>query len=219
MENRENDGSVQHLLSELAQLTEGNTMSLNGDIGPESFVEVVTHLDNMDKLEDFTLVLNSNGGFIEFAFRIAKAIRGKCDRLTVFVPARAKSAATLLALASDEILFGRFGELGPLDPQVPDLTGGSGLRSPLEIMKGLEFLRNYYIETFDVTVLFLLQRAGMDVAHTFETCCRHTQPNRCTTLPDGQLPGVRGGIETFRSESAVCKGNHAEVESSGWRAC
>jgi ATP-dependent protease ClpP protease subunit len=95
------NGSVEHRLNELAQLTESNIMSLNGDIGPESFVEVVAHLDNMDKLEDFTLVLNSNGGFIEFAFRIAKAIRGKCDSLTFLVPIRAKSAATLLALASE----------------------------------------------------------------------------------------------------------------------
>ena len=143
-------------------------MSLNADIGSDSFVDVLSHVDKRGEQENLTLILNSNGGSIEFAFLMAKAIREKCDNLTVLVPLRAKSAATLLALAADEILFGRFGELGPLDPQVPDLAGGSGLRSPLEIMKGLEFLRNYYIETFDVMVLFLLQRAGMDVAHTFE---------------------------------------------------
>ena len=74
----------------------------------------------------------------------------------------------MIALAADQIRFGEFGELGPLDPQVPDLTGSADRRSPLEIVKGLEFLRNYYVETFDVMVRFLLPRAGMDVAHTME---------------------------------------------------
>ena len=86
----------------------------------------------------------------------------------MIVPARAKSAATLISLAADRILFGRFGELGPLDPQIPDFTGGLDLQSPLKIIKGLEFLRNYYVETFDVMVQLLLRRSGMDIAHALD---------------------------------------------------
>ena len=85
----------------------------------------------------------------------------------MIVPNAAKSAATLIALAADRILLGQLGELGPLDPQMPD-PGGTGPRSPLQIVKGLDFLRNYYLEAFDVTVLFLLDRAGMDVPRTMD---------------------------------------------------
>ena len=40
----------------------------------------------------------------------------------VIVPESAKSAATLIALASDEIVMGYLSELGPIDPQVPIQT-------------------------------------------------------------------------------------------------
>ena len=164
----EQDSPRQKSLTKLASARGHAVLALNADIGPDSFVKVASALGKIGDQESLSLILNSDGGSIEDAFRIAKSIRASCNKLEVLVPARAKSAATLIALAADRILFGQFGELGPLDPQVLDLTGSAERRSPLEIVKGLEFLRNYYVETFDVMVRFLLPRAGMDVAHTME---------------------------------------------------
>ena len=164
----EQDKPVAERLAEIANTTGNAALVLNADIGPDSFTKVVSALGNIGTQETLSLILNSDGGYIDDAFRIAKAIRASCNELEVIVPARAKSAATLIALAANRILFGQFGELGPLDPQVLDLTGSAERRSPLEIVKGLEFLRNYYVETFDVMVRFLLPRARMDVAHTME---------------------------------------------------
>ena len=164
----EQDKTVEERLAEIANATGSAVLALNAGIGPDSFGEVVSALGNIGAQETLSLILNSPGGSIEYAFRIAKAVRANCEYLEVIVPARAKSAATLISLAADRILFGRFGELGPLDPQVPDFTGGLDLQSPLKIIKGLEFMRNYYVETFDVIVQLLLRRSGMDIAHALD---------------------------------------------------
>ena len=164
----EQDKTVAERLAEIANTTGNAVLVLNADIGPDSFTKVVSALGNIGDQETLSLVLNSRGGSIEYAFGIAKAIRGRCHELEVIVPDIAKSAATLIALSADRIFLGKFGELGPMDPQVPDLTGSADRRSPLEIVKGLEYLRDYYIETFDLMVRFLLEQAGMDIAHTME---------------------------------------------------
>lgn len=72
-----------------------------------------------------TLILDAPGGDGLAAERIIQICRNysKGDFETI-VPARAKSAATMICLGSDRILMSKTSELGPIDPQVPyDLTG------------------------------------------------------------------------------------------------
>ena len=49
--------------------------------------------------------------------------RGKLSKgkFSVLIPYYAKSAATLLSLAADEIVMGPMGELGPVDPSVANI--------------------------------------------------------------------------------------------------
>ncbi len=160
--------AIKDPLFRLANIMKHPVISLSAYIDDRSFIETRRVLDNIGEQKSLSLIVNSLGGSIECAFLIAKGLREKCSHLNVIVPDQAKSAATLIALAADRIFLGKFGELGPLDPQVPDLTSGSGRRSPLEIVKGMEFLRTYCVETFDLMMLYLLPRTGMDVAHTFD---------------------------------------------------
>ncbi|MCL6580724.1 MAG: ATP-dependent Clp protease proteolytic subunit [Firmicutes bacterium] len=62
------------------------------------------------------LVLDSPGGDIHAAYLLARLYRTHASKLTVVVPRFAKSAATLICLAADEIVMTRIAELGPLDP-------------------------------------------------------------------------------------------------------
>ena len=168
MESESEQSPANKLLSEFASATGSAVMLLNSDIDDACWVSVTKWLQLIGRQERLSLFLTSDGGSIEDAFWIVTAIREQCDSVDVLVPDRAKSAATLIALAADRIIFGRFGELGPLDPQVPDTAGGFGRRSPLEIVKALEYLRTYYLETFDIAMSLLLRRTGMDVAHALE---------------------------------------------------
>jgi Serine dehydrogenase proteinase len=67
---------------------------------------------------DLDLILHSPGGEPEAAEQIVEYLRTQFDSIRCFVPMQAKSAATMIALACDEIVMGHHSELGPIDPQV-----------------------------------------------------------------------------------------------------
>ena len=78
------------------------------------------------------LILYSNGGSISSAYLIGKLCREySCDTFIISVPRHAKSAATLLCCAADEIHMGSMSELGPIDPQINNLPA-LGLKNSIE---------------------------------------------------------------------------------------
>lgn len=52
------------------------------------------------------------------AVKIVTICKNYSDKFTVIVPFSAKSAATMIALSADDLISGKAGELGPIDPQV-----------------------------------------------------------------------------------------------------
>ncbi len=77
------------------------------------------------------LVLHSPGGFPEAAESIVESLRSKFPHIRVIVPSFAKSAATMISMAADEILLDDDAELGPIDPQMQTANGFS----PAEAIK------------------------------------------------------------------------------------
>ncbi len=69
-------------------------------------------------VEKLDLFLCSNGGAGTVPWRLVALFREFAKSLSVLVPYRAYSAATLLALGADEIVMHQFAELGPIDPTV-----------------------------------------------------------------------------------------------------
>ncbi len=84
------------------------------------------------KPKPILLVLRSTGGVIGSAYLIGKLCREYAKgKLAIVVPREAKSAATLLCCAADEIHMGSLSELGPIDPQIEGLPA-LGLKSSIE---------------------------------------------------------------------------------------
>jgi hypothetical protein len=78
------------------------------------------------------LILYSNGGDIGSAYLIGQLCREYSNgRFLIAVPRAAKSAATLLCCAADEIHMGSLSELGPIDPQINRLPA-LGLKSSIQ---------------------------------------------------------------------------------------
>lgn len=71
-----------------------------------------------DELPQVDLFLYSRGGAVDAPWRIVSMIRAVAVGYAAIVPFRAQSAATMIALGADEILLGRKGELGPIDPSL-----------------------------------------------------------------------------------------------------
>lgn len=78
------------------------------------------------------LILFSGGGSAGSAYLIGKLCREYSEgNFSVSIPRYAKSAATLLCCAANEIHMGSLSELGPIDPQIDDLPA-LGLKNSIE---------------------------------------------------------------------------------------
>lgn len=84
-----------------------------GDDAVRPIHEQLRAIGDVPKLD---LFIYSRGGALEVPWRIASALREAAPEWHILIPFRANSSATLLALGADEIILGRHGELGPIDP-------------------------------------------------------------------------------------------------------
>ncbi len=115
------------LIGELERQTGGRVIAyLTGDrlggletrIAFDQLSLMYDHLTAIGPQKKIALFLYSPGGLTLAAFAIANLIREFCETLTVLVPFKAHSAATLISLGADEIVMGRLGQLSPVDPAV-----------------------------------------------------------------------------------------------------
>ena len=74
------------------------------------------------------LVLHTPGGLVLASLQIARAVRHRKSKVTVFVPHYAMSGGTLIALAADEIVMAPHAVLGPVDPQLGENPAASLLK-------------------------------------------------------------------------------------------
>ncbi len=94
----------------LVYFTSNTTRITNDDV--EYFF---AHLREIEPGTSLGLILISNGGSVTASWRIASLLRSYCKDLTVIIPSRCASAATLLSLSADKILFGPTGFLTAID--------------------------------------------------------------------------------------------------------
>jgi len=64
------------------------------------------------------LILHSPGGELNAADQLVQYLRAKYEYIRAIVPQNAMSAATMIACACDEIVFGKQSAIGPIDPQI-----------------------------------------------------------------------------------------------------
>ncbi len=107
-----------------------------------------------DAIRSFTddkpllLILYSNGGIIGSAYLIGQLCREYCnEKFVITVPRQAKSAATLLCCAADEIHMGSLSELGPIDPQINNLPA-------LGLKNSIQHIANLVKETPEAAEMF-----------------------------------------------------------------
>ena len=126
----------------------GDRQGAQAQIAEDSVRPMYDHLRAIGHTDKIDLFLYSVGGHIEVPWRIVTMIRQFAEEFDVLVPYKAMSAATLIALGADEIVMGRKGELGPIDPKLSIQRGREGETTVQEevavedIMSYLRFLRD-----------------------------------------------------------------------------
>lgn len=112
--------------------------------------------------------LDSPGGDAHSAYKLALMLRAAASKVRVVVPDFAKSAATLLAIAADEIYLAPGADLGPLDGQMVDEGSISGSISALSIARAADEVARDAVQMAIDGGADLLAITGLSRAQTIE---------------------------------------------------
>lgn len=117
------EGVLHSRLDELEVAFKADILSFCGPISrglDDEIRDAVEHRCGKRKLrkEKLCVVLETYGGYIEVAERIANTFRKHYRYVEFYVPSHAFSAGTVLVLSGDAIHMDYYSTLGPIDPQV-----------------------------------------------------------------------------------------------------
>lgn len=115
----ENQEPILDVCRKLQSLREVPLIVFLGSIYPDEELILKRVIDAIrGKPSVVDLMIVTSGGFPDIAYRIIKYLRGTFSNVNVILPYKAKSAGTLISVAGSKIVFGPYGELGPVDVQV-----------------------------------------------------------------------------------------------------
>jgi hypothetical protein len=106
------------------------------------------------------MILITNGGDPDAAYRIARALQDHYKKITVCVSGVCKSAGTLILLGAHELAFSENGEIGPLDIQMAKKDELWESESGLTVMTALTALSENAQDAFDHFLVSLTTRSG-----------------------------------------------------------
>ena len=144
------DSESQNIIKKIENLRKRRCFVLWKDVTPITVEEVFEELRSSynDLKGELDVIIHSSGGDIDAAYNLACLFQKFAPKkLTFIVPRWAKSAATLLVCAGEEILITQIAELGPLDPQITQINPIEERVeqfSPLHIQTTLELIRDEF---------------------------------------------------------------------------
>ncbi len=108
----------------------------------------VTICGKKDRRDNAILFLTTLGGDPDAAFRLAACLRRNYKSFRAYLFGVCKSAGTLAVIGADGLVWGDFGELGPLDVQMTKPDEIYPTSSGLDIFQALAVLKNSAFEAF-----------------------------------------------------------------------
>lgn len=144
-----------------------NRENVSSEIEEQDIIKFREHLDDVcTKCKKLDLFIFSYGGELEAAWELVNLLREYNVEFSVLVPYHARSAATLIALGAKEVVMGKMGSLGPIDPTIR-IKGGelSGMQlSASDIDSFEDFLRDEYQITKPEDKIKGLEMLGKNVS-------------------------------------------------------
>src|SRR5918912_3662355 len=110
--------------------------------------------------ENAALILTTNGGTADAAYRIVRYLKRTYKQFTLYVFGPCKSAGTLIALGADEIVMSCWGEFGPLDVQLLRRDDLAFRNSGLDIAEALKSVGDHAFMIFEKQFLEIIERSG-----------------------------------------------------------
>jgi hypothetical protein len=153
---------------------------------------IYSQLRKIGKVENLDIFLFSYGGDPDAAYKIVKMCREHCSgKLSVIIPFMAKSAATLLAIGTDEIVMGSPSELGPIDPQIYDKASGrwgatQSIRDCVDFVEG-RFKSANDMEISSYVLMPILDKLNPFIVGMFERAVKMSKQYAELLLRNGML--------------------------------
>lgn len=143
--------------------------SANGEKGTETRVkDMLRHAFGYPAAtrDDLTLnvLLDSPGGNLDSAYTTMLYLNEYAAKVNIYVPARAKSASTLLAVGADQVFLSAFGELGPLDTQIADPRNPANTVSALDCYQSVDYVRDFGFRTITTVLPQLIEATERRIA-------------------------------------------------------
>jgi hypothetical protein len=129
------------------------------------------------------VVLDTYGGSLDSAFKTVLFLSRFAERIRVFVPRRAKSAGTLIAIGAHELKMSAFAELGPLDTQIVDPRNPTELVSALDCYQSVDYVRAFGLTTLRRTLVALAKemQTGIPLSELVNTA-EHLSTGSITSM-------------------------------------
>lgn len=157
-------------LGSIEQFLDADVLTFVGPItyGVDDFIRDEVQ-DIVPKRKKLAVILETPGGFIEVAQRIADTLRYNYEQVDFIVPDNAMSAGTVLVMSGDAIYMDYYSVLGPIDPQVqrpgrPELVPALGYLEQYERL--IQKAQQGNISTAEVT--YLVERFDPAELYSYE---------------------------------------------------
>ena len=134
--------------------------------GAEKLIELSKQKANTNIM----LILCTLGGQANAAFKIARTLQQSYTNFYLYVYGYCKSAGTLIAVGSDEIIMSDYAEFGPLDVQIREKDEIQKYSSGLNIEEAMQTLRANALSFFEQILFSLIDdfgistKRGVDIA-------------------------------------------------------
>lgn len=127
------------------------------DRGADKLVAITSDTKNKSVL----FLLCTLGGDAHAAFKIARRLQEKYEKFSLYIYGYCKSAGTLIAIGSDEIVMSDYAEFGPLDVQLAEKDEMIKLSSGLNVDEAIRTLKEEALDFFRSAVLELVAGANI----------------------------------------------------------
>jgi len=149
------------LAAEISAELKSDILLINSGIDrgiDREMIRLVTERQN--RQQDILVILTTEGGSADAAFRMARCLQSCYRRFTCVIPGWCKSAGTLICIGAHNLLIGDLGELGPLDVQLakPDELGL--ISSGLTIDSSFRSLQTVAFGMFETFMLEVIKKSG-----------------------------------------------------------
>lgn len=112
---------------------------------------------------EVNVLLDTEGGVLDSAFKIILYLSRYANQINVYIPRRAKSAGTLIALGADCLYMSPFSELGPLDTQILDPRNPTKSISALDCYLSVDYVRQFGYQVLHGTLQELVRETSGQV--------------------------------------------------------